>query len=206
MLSRLSQTKGVKWDPRRLQRTSVFPSSHPLSSRKLKKGPKFTSSSISPSPTTFHLLPPPYFFAPISSSSLLFQAISPSSLLCTSPLTLPCWKTPTQEYVVPRSIPIAGANWTGIFVALDRFPCITLGYFLSLRIWFACNKVLLWNESWALWNLSQVLLCIMFLKIWKCCIIYFRELTNDILFILGKWGPEFSRLTILEHFFVSGNF
>ena len=34
---------------------------------------------------TFHFLPPPYVFVPISPSSLLFRAISLSSLLCTSP-------------------------------------------------------------------------------------------------------------------------
>ena len=34
---------------------------------------------------TFHFLPPPYIFVPISPSSLLFRAISLSSLLCTSP-------------------------------------------------------------------------------------------------------------------------
>ena len=34
---------------------------------------------------TFHFLPPPYIFVPISPSSLLFRAISLSSLLCTFP-------------------------------------------------------------------------------------------------------------------------
>ena len=86
MLSRWSQTKGVKWVPRRLQRTSVFPSPHPLSSCKLKKALKLPPHRYLPTPTTFHFLPPPYIFAPISPSSLLFQAISTSSLLCTSPL------------------------------------------------------------------------------------------------------------------------
>ena len=86
MLCRLSPTKGVKGDPRRLQCMSIFPSPHPLSSRKLKKASKLPSHRYLPTPTTFHFLPPPYIFAPISPSSLLFQAISPSSLLCTSPL------------------------------------------------------------------------------------------------------------------------
>ena len=59
---------------------------HPLSSRKLKKALKLPSHRYLPTPTTFHFLPPPYIFVPISPSSSLFQAISPSSLLCTSPL------------------------------------------------------------------------------------------------------------------------
>ena len=87
MLSRLSPTKGVKGDPRGLQCMSIFPSPHPLSSRKLKKALKLPSHRYLPTPTTFHFLPPPYIFVPISPSSLLFQAISPSTLLCTSPLS-----------------------------------------------------------------------------------------------------------------------
>ena len=75
MLSRLSPTKGVKGDPRGLQCMSIFPSPHPLSSRKLKKAFKLPSHRYLPTPTTFHFLPPPYIFVPIS----------PSSLLCTSP-------------------------------------------------------------------------------------------------------------------------
>ena len=86
MLSRFNPTKGVKGDPRGLQCMSIFPSPHPLSSRKLKKAFKLPSHRYLPTPTTFHFLPPPYIFVPISPSSLLFQTISPSSLLCTSPL------------------------------------------------------------------------------------------------------------------------
>ena len=71
MLSWLSPTKAVKGDPRGLQCMSIFPSPHPLSSRKLKKSPKLPSHRYLPTPTTFHFLPPPYIFAPISSSSLL---------------------------------------------------------------------------------------------------------------------------------------
>ena len=78
MLSRLSPTKGVKGDPRGLQCMSIFPSPHPLSSRKLKKALKLPSHRYLPTPTTFHFLPPPYIFVPIS----------PSSLLCTSPLLI----------------------------------------------------------------------------------------------------------------------
>ena len=40
---------------------------------------------------TFHFLPPPYIFVPISPSSLLFRAISLSSLLCTSPPSFLHW-------------------------------------------------------------------------------------------------------------------
>ena len=87
MLSRLSPTKGVNCDPRGLQCMSIFPSPHPLLSRKLKKALKLPSHRYLPTPTTFHFLPPPYIFVPISPSSLLFQAISPSTLLCTSPLS-----------------------------------------------------------------------------------------------------------------------
>ena len=57
---------------------SIFPSPHPLSSRKLKKALKLPSHRYLPTPTTFHFLPPPYIFVPIS----------PSSLLCTSPLLI----------------------------------------------------------------------------------------------------------------------
>ena len=73
MLCRLSPTKGVKGDPRRLQCISIFPSPHPLSSRKLKKAFKLPSHRYLPTPTTFHFLlptfsprflPPPYFFRP----------------------------------------------------------------------------------------------------------------------------------------------
>ena len=63
-----------------------FPSPHPLSSRNLKKALKLPSHRYLPTPTTFHFLPPPYIFVPISPSSLPFQAISLPSLLCTSPL------------------------------------------------------------------------------------------------------------------------
>ena len=75
MLSRLSPTKGVKEEPRRLQRSSIFPPPHPLSSRKLKKALKLQPHRHLPIPTTLHFLPPPHIFAPIS----------PSSLLCTPP-------------------------------------------------------------------------------------------------------------------------
>ena len=65
---------------------------HPLSSRKLKKALKLPSHRYLPTPTTFHFLPSPCILVPISSSSpLLFLAISPSSLLCTSPLSEQNW-------------------------------------------------------------------------------------------------------------------
>ena len=107
MLSRLSPTKGVKGDPRGLQCMSIFPSPHPLSSRKLKKALKLPSHRYLPTPTTFNFLPPPYIFVPISPSSLLFQAISPSSLLCTFPLyTVAHQKvinnSPVYEYSIKR--------------------------------------------------------------------------------------------------------
>ena len=84
----VSPTKGVKGDPRRSQRSSIFPppTPHPLSSRELKKALKLPPHRYLPTPTTFHFLPSPYIFAPSSPSSLIFQAISPSSLLCISPL------------------------------------------------------------------------------------------------------------------------
>ena len=57
---------------------------HPLSSRNLKKALKLPPHRYLPTPTTFHFLPPPYIFVPIS----------PSSLLCTSPF----WpESPKQE-------------------------------------------------------------------------------------------------------------
>ena len=94
MLSRLSPTKGVKEEPRRLQRSSIFPPPppppHPLSSCKLKKALKLQPHRHLPIPTTLHFLPPPHIFAPISPSSLFFQAIPPSSLLCTPPNLLTC--------------------------------------------------------------------------------------------------------------------
>ena len=66
MLSRLSPTKGVKGDPRGLQCMSIFPSPHPLSSRKLKKALKLPSHRYLPTPTTFlfHFYFSPYFFRP----------------------------------------------------------------------------------------------------------------------------------------------
>ena len=50
MLSRLSPTKGVKGDPRGLQCMSIFPSPHPLSSRKLKKALKLPTHRYLPTP------------------------------------------------------------------------------------------------------------------------------------------------------------
>ena len=47
---------------------------------KIRRQENSPSFSLLP---TFHFLPPPYIFAPISHSSLLFRAISPSFLLCT---------------------------------------------------------------------------------------------------------------------------
>ena len=63
MLSQLSPTKGVKGDPRGLQCMSIFPSPHPLSSRKLKKALKLPShrylptANISFSPSSLHFRP-----------------------------------------------------------------------------------------------------------------------------------------------------
>ena len=54
----------------------------PISPSSLHFRPDFSLlSTFSP-----RFLPPLYIFAPISPSSQLFRAISPSSLLCTSPL------------------------------------------------------------------------------------------------------------------------
>ena len=50
MLSGLSLTKGVKGDPRGLQCMSIFPSPHPLSSRKLKKALKLPTHRYLPTP------------------------------------------------------------------------------------------------------------------------------------------------------------
>ena len=72
-LSWLSLTNGVKGDPRRLYRTSIFPSPYLLSSSKFKKAIELPPHRYLPTPTTFHFLPPPYIFAPISPSSLLFN-------------------------------------------------------------------------------------------------------------------------------------
>ena len=63
MLSGLSLTKGVKGDPRGLQCMSIFPSPHPLSSRKLKKALKLPTHrylptpNISFSPSSLHFRP-----------------------------------------------------------------------------------------------------------------------------------------------------
>ena len=50
LISQLSPTKGVKGDPRGLQCMSIFPSPHPLSSRKLKKALKLPSHRYLPTP------------------------------------------------------------------------------------------------------------------------------------------------------------
>ena len=50
MLSGLSLTKGVKGDPRGLQCMSIFPSPHPLSSRKSKKALKLSAHRYLPTP------------------------------------------------------------------------------------------------------------------------------------------------------------
>ena len=71
MLSRLSPTKGVKGDPRGLQCMSIFPSPHPLSSRKLKKALNLPSHRYLPTPTTVHFLPPPYCVPPPSDRKAL---------------------------------------------------------------------------------------------------------------------------------------
>ena len=64
-LSLISPTKGVKGDLRGSQCTSNSTSPHPLSSCRLKKKPlKLPVHRYLPAPTTFHFLPPPYFFRP----------------------------------------------------------------------------------------------------------------------------------------------
>ena len=80
MLSRLSHTKRVKGDPRGSQCMSIFTSHHSpippfLVITQVEKALKLPSHPYLATPTTFHFLPPPYIFAPISPSSLL--GISP---------------------------------------------------------------------------------------------------------------------------------
>ena len=72
----VSPTKGVKGDPRGLQCMSIFPSPPSLVITQIKK-------KALKLPFHRYLPTPNISFSP---SSLLFQAIFPSSLLCTSPL------------------------------------------------------------------------------------------------------------------------
>merc|ERR1712209_77403 len=51
-----------------------------------------------------------------------FLAASPISLSVAVISTLPCWNVPTQEYVVPRSIPTA--TLLPILCHLFSFPCL----------------------------------------------------------------------------------
>ena len=85
MLSRISPTKGVKGesDPRGLPCMSIFLPPHPLSSRKFKKIPKITFSSISPyshnisfSPSSLHFRPdfsllPIVYLPPLNSGKIV---------------------------------------------------------------------------------------------------------------------------------------
>ena len=84
-LSRLSPTKGVPGDPRGFQCTSFFLSPIPCDDTVKERPLSYVLIDISLLPT-FHFLPPSYISARISLSSLLFRAISPSPLLCTSPV------------------------------------------------------------------------------------------------------------------------
>ena len=80
------------------------PSPHPLSSRKFKKALKLPSHRCFPTPTAFHFLPPPYIFAPISLSSLLFQVISISPL--------PILYLPLLQWTEFDKSSVFECNWT----------------------------------------------------------------------------------------------
>ena len=105
MLSRLSPTEGGKGDPKGSQFTSIVPSPSSLAITQVqkKKSLKITFSLISPYSHNI--------FISFLFSSPLFQAISPSSLLCTSPL-LRCTRTYTKGQLVIEKIILATGKRT----------------------------------------------------------------------------------------------
>ena len=107
-----------------------------LSSCKLKKALKLPPHRYLPTPTKFNFLPPPYIFAPISPSALLFRAISPSSLLCTSPLLSGLPHLPGIPHLHTINRPSLWSDWSIKLLIYISSPICTNRLIFSKRTFF----------------------------------------------------------------------
>ena len=131
MLSRLSPTKGVKGesDQRGLPCMSIFLPPHPLSSRKFKKIPKITFSSISPyshnisfSPSSLHFRPDFSLLLTFSDQfSLLPIVYLPPPFSSSATYCTPLKKTDFLTFTSPHS---PTPKWWTYHLLRAQIPCL----------------------------------------------------------------------------------